>query len=106
MADERPVTFRVGTHMARLARQDSEGLAHCRERVVGVTLRGDEAVLIDREDDDVATPDEMLDPGAIGDRIDAEIAVEKDDHRSRGGAGRWVRKGERRARPRPAGRIF
>src|ERR1041385_7775408 len=83
MSDESPPTLCIRPDVTRFARQNSERLAHRDKCIIAVTLRADEAVLINGIDDDVTAPREVLDPSSIDHWIHAEIAVEENDDRSR-----------------------
>ena len=66
--------------MIRLASQHTKSFAHRRKGIVAVAFSADETVLINRINDDVASPDEMFDPRTVRGRIHAEVTVKKNDN--------------------------
>ena len=73
---------RIRPDMVNADVQDPQGVVQGRHRVGQEVLRhGPHIVLVAREDDDPAVPNQVVDPGAVEPRIDREPAVEEDDHR-------------------------
>src|SRR5207249_3928569 len=77
MAHQCPPALRAGPYVAGLGSKHAEGVLHGGQRVAGVFARPDRAGLIDWEDHDVASADEVLDPAAIDVRPHAHVTVEE-----------------------------